>query len=107
VWSNGVLTSKELSAIELERERWSCVFTCASERPGSKGVLRCGPSASGTSLMSKLIILVVVELYVFQLQMTNEGQLSATALEWHSRHYFSQNSACLGMMKGKNRLGQD
>jgi len=25
----------------------------------------------------------------------------------HSIHYFSQNSACLRIMKGKNRLGQD
>jgi len=32
--SKGVLTSKELSAIEPKRERCSCVFTCASERVG-------------------------------------------------------------------------
>ena len=34
VRSKGVLTSKELSAIEPKRERCSCVFTCASERLG-------------------------------------------------------------------------
>ena len=39
--------------------------------------------------------------------MTNEEQFSATALKRHSSHCFSQNPACLRMMKGKNRLGQD
>jgi len=32
--SKGVLTPKELSAIEPKRERCSCVFTCALERLG-------------------------------------------------------------------------
>jgi len=39
--------------------------------------------------------------------MTNDKQFSATALKWHSSHYFAQNPACLRMMKGKNRLPQD
>jgi len=44
------------------------------------GVLCCGHLVNNASVISKLILLVVVELWVFQLQMTNGVQSSVAAL---------------------------